>query len=257
MSTPDLSIVCPTHDRARRLADTLVAIAATTHCAYELVVVDGASTDATAAVLDDASRWLGSRLRVIREPDRGGVVRALDAGLRAARGRVLCWIHDDVRPLPHAFDQLLEQVDRADEQLGLVAPFFERQTIWNVAYEKQVDRRTYRLCHHRGTLYASFPAGRRETFAALGFLDTGFAVAGAEVDLSLRCWEAGLRVEPAYLAAYEHARSDEPRHVADAPAVMADLRRLDAKWSLPAIDGWRNGFDPCNPCTLRRDGVAA
>ena len=63
----DLSIVLPTCNRADLLQRTLSSIARTTRCNFELVVVDGASTDHTPLVLKDAKHLLGDRMTIIRE----------------------------------------------------------------------------------------------------------------------------------------------------------------------------------------------
>ena len=57
----DSGVVWPT------VLDALREIAEHTRCAYELIVVDGASTDATTDVLQRAETRFGSRIRVIRE----------------------------------------------------------------------------------------------------------------------------------------------------------------------------------------------
>lgn len=252
MSQPDLSIVLPTCNRAALLRQSLLSVARNTRCRTEVIVVDGASSDDTPLVLAEARQWFGVSLLVIREEDRGGFVRAANRGFAMATGRNLCWLNDDARPLPGSLDLAVEQVDSGDEQLGLVALFHSWHSTWNVAYEAIVDQRTYRLCHVRGTLYANFPVGRRRTFEQLGFFDERFRVTGADVDLSLKAWDVGLRVEPAYLAMIDHDEVDDDRRAIDSPQVIEDNRALFEKWDLPQRgNGWRNEFDPANPCTLR------
>jgi GT2 family glycosyltransferase len=252
MSQPDLSIVLPTCNRAALLRRSLLSITNHTRCRIEVIVVDGASSDDTPMVLAEARQWLGSSLRVIREDDRSGFVRAANRGFALASGRNLCWLDDDARPTPGALDLAMRQVDHADEQLGFVAMFHRWHSTWNVAYEIVANNRTYRLCHIRGTLYANFPVGRRSTFEQLGFFDERFRVSGADVDLSLKAWDVGLRVEPAYLAMIDHDEVDDDRRAIDSPLVIEDNRALFEKWDLPQrTGGWRNEFDPQAPCTLR------
>src|SRR4051794_26695646 len=98
--TPDLSIVLPTCNRAPLLEKALAALEAGVRCSHEIIVVDGASNDATQDVLADASRSMGDRLRVIREDQREGFVKATNRGFRAATGRFMTWINDDARPMP-------------------------------------------------------------------------------------------------------------------------------------------------------------
>ena len=247
----DLSIVLPTCNRAPLLERAIRAIEETTRCSHEIVVVDGASEDGTPAVLERARGMLGDRLRVIREGRREGFVRAANKGFRAARGRNVVWINDDARPLPRAFDRAVAQLACEPADVAFVALFHRWATMRNVAYETVHDGRTYRLCHVRGTLYANFPVGRRETFERLGYFDERFYFYAADPDLSLKAWHAGLRVVPAYGAMLDHDVHEDDRRVSDGAAAAQDNARLFEKWDLPPRNPTRNDFDPADPCTVR------
>jgi GT2 family glycosyltransferase len=251
----DLSIVLPTCDRAPLLERAIAAIEETTRRSHEIVVVDGASTDETPDVLRRAQSTLGDRLRVIREDRREGFVKAANKGLRAARGRNLLWINDDARPLPDAFDRAVAQLDGEPADVAFVALFHRWATMKNIAYETIHARTRYRLCHVRGTLYANFPVGRRQTFERLEYLDERFYFYAADPDLSLKAWDAGMRIVPAYGAMLNHDVHEDARREADGEIARRDNAKLFAKWDLPAKNPWRNDFDPANPCTLR--GLAA
>ena len=250
--TPELSIIIPTCNRAELLEACLRTIRQTVHCAFELIVVDGASYDDTPAVLAEAADLFGHRLSVITEADRGGFVRACNLGLRAARGRFLTWLNDDARPLPGALDRAVAQAAAAPADVGLVALYHRFAATKNVAFRTTVAGRSYALCHVRGTLYANFAVGRREVFERLGFLDERFYFYGADPDLSLKAWHAGLRVVPAEDGlAIDHDEVPDDRRAADASVGRADNAKLFAKWDLPPANPFRNDFDPARPCTLR------
>jgi len=250
--TPDLSIVIPTCNRAELLEACLRTLHRTVHCAFEVVVVDGASYDDTPAVLAEAADHFGPRLSVITEADRGGFVRACNLGLRAGRGRFLTWLNDDARPLPGALDRAVIQAAAAPADVGLVALYHRFHGPRNVAYRTSVNGESYALCHVRGTLYANFAVGRRETFERLGFLDERFYFCGADPDLSLKAWHAGLSVVPAHDGvAIDHDEAADDRRATDAAAGRADNAKLFAKWDLPPANPFRNDFDPARPCTLR------
>jgi len=247
----ELSIILPTCNRAALLEKCLASLAAGVRCDHEIIVVDGASTDHTPDVLSDASRNLGQRLRVIREPQREGFVRAANKGFRAATGRNMIWLNDDARPMPGALDLAIQQLDHHPPSVAFVALFHRWHSTWNVAYETEYRGRTYRLCHVRGTLYANFPMGRRETYERLGYFDERFYLCGADPDLSLKTWHAGMSIVPAWSAIIDHDEVEDERRLADSPRAQADNQALFAKWDLPPRNPIRNDFDPARPCTLR------
>jgi GT2 family glycosyltransferase len=252
MSDPfDLSVILPTCDRAPLLERALAAVTFNTGCRHEIIVVDGASTDHTPQVCERAKHSLGDRLKVIREEKREGFVRAVNKGLRAATGRNITWLNDDARPLPEALDRAVHQIDHEPADTAFVALFHRWNSTRNVAYETLYNTHLYRLCHVRGTLYANFPVGRRETYARLDYLDERFYFFGGDPDLSLKAWHAGLRVVPAYGALLDHEQHEDGRRAADAGAGSEDNARLFAKWRLPEKNMQFNDFNPDRPCTLQ------
>ena len=247
----DLSIVLPTCNRAPLLERCINAIRDTVQCSHELIVVDGASTDATPAVLDGERRHLGDRLRVIREDQREGFVRATNKGFRMATGRNLIWLNDDAPPMPGALDGAVAQLDRADANVGLLALFHRWERPRNIAYQMQQNGKYYRLLHVRGTLYANFALGKRETYQRLDYFDERFYVCAADPDLSLKCWHSGLRVEPAWGCVIDHDEHSDDRRAADTARGQEDNEKLFAKWDLPSKNLAHNDFKPDRPCTLR------
>jgi GT2 family glycosyltransferase len=247
----DLSIVIPTCNRAEHLRRGLEAILIGVSCSYEIIVVDGASTDQTPGVLDEAKGIFRDRLRVIREPIRQGFTRAANQGLRAARGIFLTWLNDDARALPGALDSAIEQLARSSDRVGLLAMFHRNHATRSIACEIERHSQTYRLMHVRGTLYANFALGLRQTFANLDYFDERFYFYGADPDLSLKAWHAGLSVEPAPNSLIDHEELPDDRRETDSSRGRADNAALFAKWVLPGINPHRNDFDPARPCTLR------
>ena len=104
MSKPDpqpfVSVVLPARNAARHLPATLAALLAGDYPAerMEVLVVDGASTDDTAAVVDAFAARDG---RVRRLANAAGTTPAgLNVGLRAARGQVIVRLDAHARPAP-------------------------------------------------------------------------------------------------------------------------------------------------------------
>ncbi len=93
-----LSVVIPALDEAACIGATLQSLAPSRARGVEVIVVDGGSTDATRTL---AAPWAD---RVIQAP-RGRSAQ-LNAGARAARGRILLFLHADSQPPAH-FDQVI------------------------------------------------------------------------------------------------------------------------------------------------------
>jgi glycosyltransferase involved in cell wall biosynthesis len=88
---PGLSVIIPTYNRAPMVPEALASVLAQTWRDFEVLVVDDASGDGTAAAL----AAFGSRIRVLRSPSRLGVAAARNLGISAARGQWLAFLDSD------------------------------------------------------------------------------------------------------------------------------------------------------------------
>jgi glycosyltransferase involved in cell wall biosynthesis len=107
MARPRVSVVIPTHNRARWLAGAVGSVLGQTFADLELVVVDDGSTDGTRellAAMDDP------RLRVLARP-RGGLASALNAGIAASRGELWARLDDDDLWLPDMLATMVGALD--------------------------------------------------------------------------------------------------------------------------------------------------
>jgi GT2 family glycosyltransferase len=247
----ELSVVIPTVNRAKSLAACLAATRNATQATCEIIVVDGASTDGTSAILERCREMMGDRLQVIREPVREGFVRAANKGFRAARGRYILWLNDDARPLPGALDRAMEQLAFSPRTVGMVALFHPAHTARNIAFQAQHQSRSFHLLHVRGTLYANFGMAARSLFDRLGYFDDRYFMNGADPDFALKVWHAGLSVVPAFGALVDHDELQDDRREADRDRAAQDNAELFEKWDLPPVNPVGNEFDQTRPCTLR------
>lgn len=103
MKTPLLSVVIPTWNRAQLVCDAVNS--ALFSAEVEVIVVDDASTDATASVLKAA---FGPRIRLLRLEHRRGPGGARNAGARLARGEFVAFLDSDDVWLPGKLDAELE-----------------------------------------------------------------------------------------------------------------------------------------------------
>ncbi|RYZ08854.1 MAG: glycosyltransferase [Myxococcales bacterium] len=101
------SVVIPTHNRAKLVARAIRSVQAQTYTAWELIVVDDASTDDTAQAVEPL---LSERIRYLRQPRNAGAAAARNAGARAARGRYITFLDSDDEGLPTWLEQLMGMV---------------------------------------------------------------------------------------------------------------------------------------------------
>ena len=97
MTTPDVSIVICTQNRAALLKNALASLydlATEDEFTYEIVVVDRGSTDETSRVIAEAAAQSRHPLRGVVE-SRPGMVAARNRGLYEAQGRWITFLGDD------------------------------------------------------------------------------------------------------------------------------------------------------------------
>jgi len=91
-----VSVVIPTYNRCDDLIDSIMSLNFQTYPTewFEVIVVDGGSTDSTSEALEEMSRKLDINLRYLYQQNRGpGAARNL--GIKAARGDIICFIDSD------------------------------------------------------------------------------------------------------------------------------------------------------------------
>jgi GT2 family glycosyltransferase len=104
---PLVSVVVPSHNRARLLRRTLQSILGQRMGDLEVIVVDDGSTDDTPGVTDE----LGPRIRMLRNPNPSGVSAARNRGIAAALGHWVAFCDDDDLWSP---EKLARQVEAAE-----------------------------------------------------------------------------------------------------------------------------------------------
>jgi glucosyl-dolichyl phosphate glucuronosyltransferase len=98
----NVSVILCTYNRCQSLAKTLGSLVASSlpdSVEWEVLVVDNNSTDRTREVVEDFCRRYAGRFRYLFEPEQGKS-RALNAGVREARGEILAFTDDDVTVEP-------------------------------------------------------------------------------------------------------------------------------------------------------------
>lgn len=91
---PAVSVLMPVRDRAGPLREAVASVRAQTRGDWELLIVDDASTDGSAAAAA-ALAAADPRIRALALPRPHGAAGARNAGLAAARGRYVAFLDSD------------------------------------------------------------------------------------------------------------------------------------------------------------------
>nr|MDQ3293503.1 glycosyltransferase [Actinomycetota bacterium] len=160
---PRITVVTPTYQRPDRLTRLVAALEAQDLPAAELevVIVDDASGDGTAAMLDELVERSPLRISALHLATNGGPARARNEGWRAARSTAVAFVDDDCVPEPGWARAMAEAFER-NPSLGVVQGLTRRpegslgpwtmfrqitwETPWfegcNIAYRRDLLERT-------------------------------------------------------------------------------------------------------------------
>jgi GT2 family glycosyltransferase len=204
-AVPRCSVVIPVHGRAGLTRQCIDAILTEPpRAGFELIVVDDASPDDTAHVLET----YGQAVRVVTRAENGGFALACNDGAAAATGEHLVFLNNDTVPLAGWLDALLAVAD-ADPRVGAVGSklLFPNDTVQHAGVVVCQDGNPRHI-------YAGFPAGhpavnkprsfqavtaasmlvRRDAFERAGGFDAAFHNSLEDTDLCMRLGEAGYEI---------------------------------------------------------------
>lgn len=198
-----VTVVVPTWNSGRWLADCLEALARQTLPPREVLVVDSASSDGSVATLASA----GSP-RLLALPSNRGFAAAANAGWRAATTPWVALLNPDTRPEPDWLRSLAEALAAADPEVWAVASKMLRMddpgriddagdqlSRFGAAVKRGHGEQEERW--NRADEVLSPCAGaalyRRAALAELGGFDESFESYLEDLDLGLRACLAGWR----------------------------------------------------------------
>jgi glycosyltransferase involved in cell wall biosynthesis len=117
LSTPLVSVVLPTHNRAALLGRAVRSVLGQSHARLELIVVDDSSTDDTAAVLEAIE---DDRMQVLSLDHNRGAAGARNAGIRWATGDLIAFQDSDDEWLPHKLELQIQLLQRSAPAVGAI-----------------------------------------------------------------------------------------------------------------------------------------
>ena len=139
-----VSVIIPTHNRARFLGAAISSVLNQTYADFELVVVDDGSRDETVEVV---GKFHDDRLRLIRHPEPRGGAAARNTGIRNSTGPYVAFLDDDDEWYPNKLELQVDLMDRSPPTTGVVYGGFEQ-------FESQTGRIVERrMPSQRGNLW--------------------------------------------------------------------------------------------------------
>lgn len=227
---PSVSVVINTYNRAKTLPATLEAMAWQRHPRFEVIVVNGPSTDDTDAVL---ARF-ADRIRIGHCPV-ANLSLSRNVGLAMAAGEVVAYTDDDAVPEPDWLEALAAAY--ADPAVGAVGGFIRDHTgyAWQcrvVACDRYGDNEGFLdlaqaqaagvASRGRGARRYLSPTGANSSFRRTALLEVGgfdkeYAYFLDETDVAVRLIDAGWTITYAPRAEVHHKYADS--HLRDASRV--------------------------------------
>jgi GT2 family glycosyltransferase len=246
------SVVVCTHNGGRLVEETLESLVCQDFppAAFEILVVDNASTDATPDVVRGMAERHPGRIRLVREPVLGHS-SARNRGVRESRGDVIAFTDDDARVTPGWLRALVDTCERP--QVGcaggpvravLVEPLPEWVTPPFLPYLALFEKGTEEV----GLSYNEYPRGvnmafPRQSFREVGLFSTAFGLKGPsllyydEIELCYRLERLGRRILYVPEAVVNHAIHAERLTVAWFTRRFYSQGKTEAYFDLVTVDG--------------------
>ena len=118
---PLISVIIPTHNGTTRFLDqALESVFGQTYSDWELIIVDDASTDDTAAYVQDRLRSCDHPVEYIQRSVNGGPSAARNDGARVAKGTFLAFLDQDDLWHPTFLEETLAQLRDTPQDVGAI-----------------------------------------------------------------------------------------------------------------------------------------
>jgi GT2 family glycosyltransferase len=214
-ASPLVSVIVLNFNGAAILPRCLEHLLAQTYSAREIIVVDNASTDGSAAVL---SAYAERGVRTVASATNRGCAGGRNAGIEAARGDVIAFMDNDGYADPHWLAEAIAALTAADG-IGAVAPlvFFDRQGLVLNGAGGTLNRRGYGgdYCFQEPYEFAQLPHAvlypmgcgmvvRRQVLEAMDGFDEELFNYYDDVEVGVWAWRLGLQVVCAPRAWVDH-----------------------------------------------------
>lgn len=191
-SLPKISVVIPAYNNAATLGECIAALEPRSEV-LEVIVVDDASTDGTAAVAAEMD------VRVLRLERNSGPAAARNLGAREAKGELVFFVDADVVLRPGMIPRMRQNFSTHPEYAAVFGSYDAMPRARSVV--SQYRNLMHHFYHQQGraeasTFWAGCGAVRRSVFLSLGgFDERRFPYPSIEdIELGYRLRNAGYRI---------------------------------------------------------------
>ena len=243
MFTPKVSVVIPTYNCDRYLAEAIGSVLSQSYSKTEVIVVDDGSTDRTAELLQHYVQQDGDRVRSFHQPNQG-VAIARNHGIQMAKGDWIAFLDADDFFLP---DKLAAQmaIAEANPDLGIVHSGWNRvdpqgQLLVSITPWQQIPRLDLESWLRWKPVLPSAMLFRRDWLIRSGGFDPRFPPA-EDTELVLRLARMGCAatwLEQVTVGYRQHPQSAMHQGLPQARSLTAVIDDFFAQPDLPESVRW-------------------
>ena len=243
---PKVSVLIVSYNSAEFLGPCLRALLQdTSYPAFEVIVVDNASTDDSAKIAAEFSAT-DDRIRAVRLPTNTGFAAGNNAAARLATGEHLIFLNADAMVTPGWIGYLLRHL-LLDRRIGLICPvtnFAGNEAKINIDYDDEATMRSFATRIARENRGAAIDIAvaplfcalmRTDLFREIGGLDEGYGIGMFEDDdLAEAVRQRGFRVCAAEDCFVHHFGQGSFSQLASAEynrIFDENLKRYEGRWN--------------------------
>ena len=187
-----ISVIIPSYNSQETISETLDSLLSQTHECWEAIIIDGASSDDTASIIQTYT-LRDSRFSLIQLEENMGVSAARNKGLELSAGTYLNFLDSDDYLYPDTFSLMLKHMEQQNDCSGVYGNhqlLFVDGSKKQVQAEKEADITFDSLCLGN-KFYSNFAILFKKTsLADAGHFDEEI-IAGEDWDLWIRLYRAG------------------------------------------------------------------
>jgi teichuronic acid biosynthesis glycosyltransferase TuaG len=157
-----VSIIVPVYNAANYIEDTIRMVSEQTYKDWELILVDDASRDGSAQLIEEIIASQGKRIRLIRKEHNQGAAAARNTGIDASSGRYIAFLDaDDVW-----------HKDKLEKQVAFMERTGAAFSFHSYEFGDEKARPTGKVVHAPGTLKYKQALSRTVIFTTTVMFDT-------------------------------------------------------------------------------------